>query len=75
MFKNIRIIQIGETEPRENLDYLTINILPNLTIPEHIDNLWKIYGGIISLIVISILTAAAVIGAGSALRYSNRKRR
>lgn|GEM_PF-3373469 len=75
MFKNTRIIQIGETEPRENLDYLTINILPALTIPEHIDNLWKIYGGIISLIVTSILTAAAVIGAGSALIYSNLKRR
>jgi hypothetical protein len=75
MFKNVRIMQIGEIEPRENLDYLTINILPDLTIPEHIDNFWKIYGGIISLIVISILTAAAVIGAVSALRYSNRKRR
>ena len=73
MFKNARVIQIGEIEPRESLDYLTINILPALTTPEHIDNFLKIYGGIISLIVISILTAAAVIGAGSALRYSNRK--
>jgi hypothetical protein len=73
MFKNARVIQIGEIEPRESLDYLTINILPALTTPEHIDNFLKIYRGIISLIVISILTAAAVIGAGSALRYSNRK--
>ena len=73
MFKNARVIQIGEIEPRENLDYLTINILPALTTPEHIDNFLKMHGGIISLIVISILTAAAVIGAGSALRYSKRK--
>ncbi|MDF2736698.1 MAG: hypothetical protein K0S93_554 [Nitrososphaeraceae archaeon] len=73
MFKNARVIQIGEIEPRENLDWLTINILPALTTTERIDNFLKIYGGIISLIVISILTTAAVIGAGSALRYSNRK--
>jgi hypothetical protein len=73
MFKNARVIQIGEIEPRENLDWLTINILPALTTTERINNFLKIYGGIISLIVISILTTAAVIGAGSALRYSNRK--
>lgn len=49
MFKSNRVIQIGETEPRENLDYLTINILPKESLAEYSESLFKSYGGWLNL--------------------------
>jgi hypothetical protein len=51
MFKNTRVIQIGETEPLENLDYLTISVLPKESLAERSETLFKSYGGWLNLVL------------------------
>ena len=71
MFKNTRVIQIGETEPRENLDYLTISVLPKESLAEKSEALFKSYGGWLNLVVSFI---AALIGAYAGSRIYKHKK-
>ena len=71
MFKSNRVIQIGETEPRENLDYLTINILPKESLAEYSESLFKSYGGWLNL-ALSFIIGWIGVYAGSRI-YKRKK--
>jgi hypothetical protein len=52
IFRDAQVIHIGETEPHQNLDYLTIKIL---TWAEYSEALLKSYSGLLNLIVTFIV--------------------